>query len=222
MLISTNIGPHTRFAFLHIPRTAGSSVSESFRRMFGWQSVWWHGVEFDMRQLSGDIPDHIRVVGGHFSLTEADRLLQEGFHCLSVVRDPADRIVSYHHLITRTQGHPMQPNLPFREINADLEASHVFRSHNLNQQVRFLSQDWTASSVRQLCERGLLSLATVNEVDAFLCEIAVRVGVPHQRLNRLGDSGNLKPMLAANARQIVSEITVEDRSLFNYVLQFEG
>lgn len=222
MLLSDRIGPHTRFAFVHIPKTAGSSIITVFQELLGLDSVWCHGQNFDVSQLTRDIPERVRVIGGHFPIGSVDRLLPEDFHYISIVRDPADRIVSYHRFIMATPDHPDQSYLPFREVNADLRESQAFRSNMQNQQVRFLSHDRTAAAVQQLVERGALSLATINEVASFMREICNRARIHPLEPRKVNIGQGEKPTLDADVRQLIEEVTDEDRILFNYVSSAEG
>src|SRR5688572_31182842 len=70
LLISRLIDSRSRFVFLHIPKTAGSSIIAFFQDVFGRDAVWAHGQNFEISELTRDIPPHIRMICGHFRLSD--------------------------------------------------------------------------------------------------------------------------------------------------------
>jgi tRNA (mo5U34)-methyltransferase len=223
LLISRLIDSRSRFVFLHIPKTAGSSIIAFFQDVFGRDAVWAHGQNFEISELTRDIPPHIRMICGHFRLSDVDWLLPSDFQYLSIVRDPIERITSYHEFVLATTGHPDQAHLPTSDINVNLEQSELFRSTMQDQQARFLSADGTAGSVRNLVERGMLSLATINEIGQFIREVCDRAGIPYSSgPGRENVSERMRPTLEAESDQLLEALTVQDRELYDYVSSSES
>ena len=223
MLISRSINSRSRLVFLHIPKTAGSSIIAFFQDVFGRDAVWVHGQNFEVSQLTRDIPSHVRMICGHFELSDVDWLLPGDFQYLSIVRDPIERIVSYHEFVLATTGHPDQAHLPTSDINVNLEQSELFRSTMQDQQARFLSADGIANSVRNLVERGMLSLATINEVGPFIREVCDRAGIQYSsEPGRENVSAGKRPRLEPQSDQLLEALTVQDRALYDHVSSSEG
>lgn len=223
MFISHLIDLRSRLVFLHIPKTAGSSMITFFQNVLGRDAVWAHGQNFDVSELTRDIPPQIRMICGHFRLSHVNRLLPSDFRYLSIVRDPIDRIVSYHQFVLANEGHPDQAHLPSSDINVNLENSDLFRRTMQNQQARFLSADGRAESVQNCVERGAMSLATINEVSRFAREICDRAGIRYcSEPGKVNVSEGQRPRLEKKSVQLLEALTDQDRALYNYVSSSEG
>jgi hypothetical protein len=101
-----------RFFFVHLQKTAGTSLVRMLRERFGRQAVYPADADGDpiARVIEVDHlvrcfaarRDEIRVVTGHFPLCTAE-LLGGNFATFTVLRDPVERTLSYlrHHKKTR-------------------------------------------------------------------------------------------------------------------------
>jgi hypothetical protein len=78
--------------FLHIQKTAGSSIVDVARRYYG-ESVTSHG---EYRDLALDQIRHRRFVSGHFGYQFARNLMRERFS-FTVLRDPIERVLSMYY-----------------------------------------------------------------------------------------------------------------------------
>ena len=79
-----------RVLFLHIQKTAGTSVQEMARIAYGSDRVVSHG---DFVSLGVEGCRSYDFVSGHFGFAFA-RPLMEGRYCFTFLRDPIDRIIS--------------------------------------------------------------------------------------------------------------------------------
>jgi hypothetical protein len=97
-----------RFFFVHVQKTAGTSLAFRLRRHFGRDAVYPRPS--DDRDAVLSVPhlverwradgDRMRVVTGHFPLCTTE-LLDGGFTTLTVLREPVERTLSYlrHHKV---------------------------------------------------------------------------------------------------------------------------
>jgi hypothetical protein len=137
-------GPR-RFFFVHIQKTAGTTLYERLRRHFGAAGVYPDASDGDpvavAPQLSVDVlldrwaarRDEIEVVAGHFPLCTTE-LLHESFTTFTVLRDPVERTLSYlrhHRALT-----PGDQDVPLEAVYGD---EFRFRSMVHNQMVKMFS-----------------------------------------------------------------------------------
>lgn len=218
MRVSKSITPRTRFVFVHIPKTAGSTVLTFFQKVFGPSAVLLHGENWNVADVAQGIPPHVRMVGGHFPLRNVIGSLPD-FHYLSVVREPCDRIESYHRFALNEPGHSVRELLPHKEVNADIMESEEFRLHVQNQQTYFLSPDGTARSVVGMVKEGRMSIAGIEEIDAFLRKVVSRMGLPFHDPGIINSSSTSAVALSPETKRILDNITTEDRAIYRFALR---
>ena len=87
-----------RALFLHIHKTAGTSVQEMARKAYGNEQVISHA---DFEHLGVKECQSYEFVSGHFGFAFA-RQLMAGRYCFTFLRDPIDRLLSlYNFCLTR-------------------------------------------------------------------------------------------------------------------------
>jgi Sulfotransferase family len=98
----------TRYFFVHLQKTAGTSFSRQMKDSFGRPAIYPSDADGDPFARVIDVDhllgrwqarrDEIRVVTGHFPLCTA-QLLDAPFVTFTILRDPVDRTLSYlrHH-----------------------------------------------------------------------------------------------------------------------------
>jgi hypothetical protein len=106
-----------RLLFLHIPKTAGSTLRRIIERRYGRRAVFSVGeaTGADIDRLAGMTPqqlERIRAVVGHFPFG-LHALLPDASTYVTLLREPADRIVSHFYYAARTSESPL-----FAEIEA--------------------------------------------------------------------------------------------------------
>ncbi len=95
--------------FLHIPKTAGSTLTHVLSRVYGRESVLVVGV--DTPRVSGPIPENLllpetRVLTGHITYSQVSHLHQPSKTALvTLLREPLSRTLSaYYHLKRKESG----------------------------------------------------------------------------------------------------------------------
>jgi hypothetical protein len=185
-----------RFFFVHVQKTAGTTLNKRMQRHFGRSAV------YPDRNVDGEIVasvisvqhllarwrtrgEQIRVVTGHFPLCTTE-LLDGEFTTLTLLREPVERTLSYLRHHRRMTKH--DSDKPLEEIYAD-----PFRFHGLvhNHMVKMFSltpsemMDGVLTRVdfsRDRLERAKDRLATVDVVglqerfDEFCEELTGRFG----------------------------------------------
>ena len=102
------IGDGACLFFLHIPKTAGSTFVEFFKKNHKGISNFWYTEEQRfafLNELLSEENSKFRISGGHFTLEEASKKVKDGTLFLSFVRHPVDRLVSYYNFskVTHTE-----------------------------------------------------------------------------------------------------------------------
>jgi hypothetical protein len=93
--------------FLHLPRTAGSTLARIIERRYPQDGVL-HLNESDFgEELAGIPPDQknrLRVVMGHFYFG-AHSFLDQPAHYITLIRDPVERTISHYYYARRSPSH---------------------------------------------------------------------------------------------------------------------
>jgi len=126
-----------KIVFLHIPKTAGSSVREYYDAIFHPECVKWLGRDFVHEELKTLSSDDYTVIGGHAGYPTFKHLSDESIFA-AVLRDPIQRVFSLYKYMQRIPTHPHHEELkgcPFAECVAQHKP---FRESCTNIQTRFL------------------------------------------------------------------------------------
>ncbi len=94
--------------FLHIVKTAGTTLHRIIERQYRPEEMYWIGTEgrdFEhLANLSLEEKLRIRVLRGHL-VYGIHELLPSPSVYFTLVRDPVERVISYYYFIRRTPGH---------------------------------------------------------------------------------------------------------------------
>lgn len=129
-----------RAVFLHIPKTAGTSLRETLCRGLGEDAVSPAFGASEMTEAEADALRCYSVVFGHISVTDARRFFPDAM-LLTAVRDPVERCLSWYRFV-RSVGVPPYPDV-MAALSHDiddffsLDVETVFRNI-YNRQVRQL------------------------------------------------------------------------------------
>ncbi len=131
-----------KLLFLHIPKTAGTSVHNVLHRHFSKREQVETNVFINSNVLATLTPDRmksLRLVRGHFVFGEHQALGDVKFEYTTMLREPIDRCVSHYYFNLAEQDHKKKPG--GRRINVSLKelcetGDYLFVD---NLQVRFLS-----------------------------------------------------------------------------------
>lgn len=177
-----------RLVHLHIPKCAGVSLLECFKRAFRESHLhleWQRAAQHWKEQSSND--RHWNFVTGHISFEEffysRDILLQP-YSTLTVIREPLDRVVSeYNYCCTAHPGSPMFRE-DFPDVNKYLRAC-------LEQRSNF--QTWysagvvaSESELRWRCERfayGICAFEQIEEMSSLVQRAFGQTPEPLDKLN---------------------------------------
>jgi hypothetical protein len=153
--------------FLHIQKTAGTSLVEFFRRALGEQGLS-HGdfVKYEPQQLAA-----FRFISGHFGYLHCRAIPGRNF-TFTFLREPVDRVISlYHFLQTRDPAefpiYALAQRMTFAEF---VQSTHpLVTQHIENMQVWQLAHHWFMAERKQwrgtmgeLADEALAHLETLS------------------------------------------------------------
>jgi len=135
--------------FLHMQKTAGTSIQEMARACYGNNAVASHGDYVTLHRAGcGQLP----FVSGHFGI-EFARALMAGRYCFTFLRDPAERLASLYAFCS-AQSPTISPlyaiarNVDFKGfLKLALSGEPWLREHLWNHQVWQLAVGYGAESV---------------------------------------------------------------------------
>lgn len=92
----------TPIAFLHMPKTAGTSIRVALQEHFGPESCYTLGLTEDWKQFRANAASlkEVPFISGHFNMADLDLIPGER-RTFTVLRNPVDRIVSWHGFLRR-------------------------------------------------------------------------------------------------------------------------
>lgn len=103
-------------AFIHIPRTGGTSLRALLRWTYG-ESLSWQKIDGDFpADIAEQIPKTARVIAGHMSFGLHEHL---PVRYATVLRDPVERCVSHYQLWRHqktTKSGEVQPDISFQRF----------------------------------------------------------------------------------------------------------
>jgi hypothetical protein len=156
--------PHKKIIFLHIAKTAGTSVVEFFRERFTPAEIISHG-DFMQYCHSEPIPAQIiercRFVSGHFGYSQVADYLDKTYS-FTFLRDPLDRILSFYRFCMNED---MQQNFAVARAARDLGLEGFMRS-DLPEVVEMLDnqQTWQLARMYWTEDREALSHLTPDQL----------------------------------------------------------
>lgn len=215
-----------QIVFIHIEKTAGTSLRALLDRVYGREQVVWRGRDLRSRRgrTFASLKD-CRVVGGH--LTVADfRSAKRPLLFLSVVRDPVSRAVSLFHYFAEHAPEKDRHMWRWKGLRPEsmletIEEVPAFRRAISNRQCWRLSGKASFESAKQeLKTRNILvgDFDHLEEFGARLCALLAWPEIPLCRHNRAPrpdyESGILaEPGLSAR----LLELNREDQQLYEFI-----
>lgn len=188
--------PEQRYFFIHLMKTAGTSLRERLKEHFGvpgvypnrtdGRDVFTQYLDLDNLRMRMRVRgDEVRVVCGHFPLCTQE-LLGGGFTTFTVLRHPLDRTLSYlrHH----RQQTPADRHKSLEEIYADPFRFHGMAHNHMTKMFSLTPDEMTAGMLTEVeftperTEAAKAALATVDVVgvqehfEAFCDELTRRFG----------------------------------------------
>jgi len=172
MLRSASVD-HEALIFLHIPKTAGTTLNRIIEWQYSPVSIFTvdpHRIRATVarfKTFSEQRRRRFRVVRGHL-LYGIHEFLPQGATYITMLREPAARLVSSYHFILRRPLHPLHRKLKKERLG--VEDLIRLTPHRQNLQCRFIAGVGTAG----VCDERTLDIAKENLIRSFpvvgLCE----------------------------------------------------
>jgi hypothetical protein len=130
--------------FLHIPKTAGTTLHRIIERHYRPEQLYSVGFREDesvdaLAKLSEKRRAQIRLLRGHFGFG-VHKYLPGPSTYMTILRDPVDRLISYYYFIRRTPSHHLYNYVTSGDLYSFVECRRHIMTDNA--QTRFLSGVW--------------------------------------------------------------------------------
>ncbi len=208
--------------FLHIPKTAGTSLYDWFNEITD-RKVGWYGPNNTPSVFFGNPEnrDLCRVYGGHFDYLQIKPFLTPEDEVFSVVREPIARVAShFNHVAVRDKNHPLRKEVAGKSIVQAAQSSRLFFGEINNHQCWYLSCQRSFLGARPAIEEYRPRLFTVDELDFMTAELARLLGsriVPKLERRNAAETEYFSE-LSNDDINYIREINKEDVQLYDWVL----
>jgi hypothetical protein len=205
------ISPKRRFAFVHIPKTGGTSFMRAYEDRAAADDV-----------LIGDTPkarrrkkrlDGVSVPGRlwkHSTLRDVGGLVPPDFFICTLVRNPWDRLVSYYHwLRVQRFDHPAVGRAKVLDFKAFLRDPLIQAAEKANPAASYV----TRADGALRCD-AFIRLEHPEDYAPVWDHLGFRLTIPH--LNRSERSGDWRGYYGHAEIEIVAQLAAEDIARFGY------
>lgn len=226
--------------FLHIQKTAGSSVQGTARHIYGNDQVWSHG---DYEQRPAEEAENIAFLSGHFGYVYTEHFAKRRF-AFTFLREPMERILSFHRYYSSTvsDGSPETAELAQNRSRLDFlrqAKDSDLRFHLENNQAWQLAYGWGAAEVgkpsiwlKRFSKAQLFDMAAGNidkfdyvgfadRADLDIANIFTALGwvAPAVQTYNRHEQRSSKQVLSDEERELLLELTDVDRAVYRYALE---
>jgi hypothetical protein len=175
------------FVFLHIPKTAGTTMRGLFNEIFG---PYFHlfTTEQDTRpDADGVRPfqrpgyfDNIMLIAGHFHRTHAVVRAIAGRRIVfvSVMRDPVKRVVSHYDYVRRMPQHRLYGEVSNRSLLEAFSAPGLFRDACENEQMRIMFGPKAATMHEEMLRTNNYIIGTLENLAEVSRAVSTLSGMP--------------------------------------------
>lgn len=217
--------------FLHIPKTAGTTLHNILHRHYPKQQQLETNVFIHRNELENFSPEerkNFRLVRGHFPFGLHTLLGGRPFEYLTMVREPVDRCVSHYYYIKNRRQKGKQGAKPMNATLAELCTNGEFLFVD-NLQVRFLSGNMDVpfgSVTEEMLDAAIANLdkhfpvyGVQEEFDAFVLLLAERYNfrLPYYRPQRVSANREKVSELPAETRAALEKRNAFDIRLYHHV-----
>lgn len=176
------------FVFLHVPKTAGSSLRLAMSRMFG-----PHVRFFTKSEELAPTPENVAawatpafynrhlLIGGHVRRNHAvvqPAHLNRRIIYVAMFRDPVKRAVSGYDFSRRFPGHPIRDFLADKTLLQAATMPGPFRDRYVNDQMRYVFGSPNPKKAARVLHEGNYIVAPVEKLEEFLDTLAATSGLP--------------------------------------------
>ena len=215
--------------FVHIPKTAGSSMMAAISAMVGYGGVYWRGEtepfgDFDKR-TTAELRS-FRVVGGHIRKQQLAERVGKDATFVAVVRDPVARARSYFHYASNkwNSGDSLRQELSAMGLETALNESPRFVRYVANAQCTMICGEPSFEAAVDEIIRNKWIVGDMGSVPAVLKAIANQLSVPAPadipRLN-VGEP-SYADTASPRAVTRLRELNVEDAKLVEFLGSIGG
>lgn len=138
-----------KFAFVHIPKTAGMTISAILEQKFPKDEICPFRLYPDLVNAPREELNKYTLFRGHFPYDVLSSLLSEPFTCMTILREPVARYYSYYKFMKQREDFqqfsflakevPIIRKMDFKKFTASTDMSVV--KDGLNQQCRYLGKE---------------------------------------------------------------------------------
>lgn len=178
------------FFFLHVPKTAGTSLIDVFSQMFGGhalrheellEKVGDHAEMLRLIDARTGFFDRYLMVMGHMNLwnplvVRADR--RRVF--LSVFREPVARVVSHYEYLRRHPEHPFHAEVAGRTLFEAFERAPNFRRVSVNEQLLQVFGTADPAEIKAAMACNSYVVGKTERMDAFLDAAEAATGLRYR------------------------------------------
>lgn len=212
--------PARTIFFVHIPKTAGSSIRSVLKRWFGARLMIFdsHDREAFAREWSDRRP---LAVAGHFGFGLHEAVADCSPVYLSLVRDPVERFVSLYKHARQTPDHLLHPaaGAGLEDFLAHTLADPRARGQTVGIQCFFLTGKRTFEEALPGLRENYAVLAPTDRLAEFVAEAGAQLGRPAAGVPVL-NVRPADPQLQEAARRLagrIREAHIEDQRLHEHV-----
>jgi hypothetical protein len=175
------------FVFLHIPKTAGTTMRGVFNEMFGTYFHLFIAKHDEKRDESGrrlfeqpDYFDNIMMLAGHFPRSHAVVRAIAGRRIVfvSVMRDPVKRVISHYDYLRRMPWHPLHHEIGDRTLLQAFSAQGQFRRVCENEQLRIMFGNTPGTGHEAVLAQGNHIIGTLENLAEIAQAVAALSGMP--------------------------------------------
>ena len=190
------------FVFLHIPKTAGTTMRGLFNEIFGPYFHLFTTEQDTVRDAEGKRPfqkpgyfDNIMLVAGHFHRTHAvvRAITDRRIVFISVMRDPVKRVVSHYDYVRRQPQHRLYADVCSRTLLEAFSTPGTFRDVCENEQLRIMfGPKWETAREEMLATNNYIigTLENLGEISRAVATLSGMPPVPEvPRYNQIEELG---------------------------------
>jgi len=204
-----------KLVFLHIRKSAGSSMRRAFENIFGANHVHWNHIKLKR----SDFNSNKTVLGGHLNYRDIDNISPESVLYVSCVRHPITRVISLFHYHRTKDVWSADIGFDGNSLYNTIVNCKQFRDLINNNQCFTLSGKRTFSGVLEAIHRDNFIIGTQENIDQFITKLSSKLcldlDVPKDNVAK----GNVKQgaEITDELFELVYSLNSEDFILYEFI-----